>query len=85
MLVICLIIIYLVFVILNKFLVYDTENFEELTNKIDKIYYINLDRRPDRNQHFINQSSKLNMNNVIRFKGIDGLSYQFTEDDKKYV
>ena len=38
MLVICLIIIYLVFVILNKFLVYDTENFEELTNKIDKIY-----------------------------------------------
>ena len=82
MLFIGLIIIYLVFVILNKILAYDKKNFEEITNKIDKIYYINLDRRPDRNQHFLNQSSKFNMNNVIRFRGIDGLSYKFTEDEK---
>jgi GR25 family glycosyltransferase involved in LPS biosynthesis len=82
MLFIGLIIIYLVFVILNKILAYNKKNFEEITNKIDKIYYINLDRRPDRNSHFLNQSSKFNMNNVIRFRGIDGLSYKFTKDEK---
>ena len=80
--IIILIIIYLVFVILNKFFISNTENFEEITNEINKIYYINLDRRPDRNQHFLDQSSKFNFNNVIRFKGIDGLSYKFSKDEE---
>jgi len=78
-----LIIIYLIFIILNKIL-YNTENFEEITKKINKIYYINLDRRPDRNLHFIDQCNKLKFNrdNIIRFTGIDGLSYKFSEDEK---
>jgi GR25 family glycosyltransferase involved in LPS biosynthesis len=77
-----LIIIYLVFVIL---ILYDVENFEEITTNINKIYYINLDRRPDRNQHFLEQcyKFKFNMNNVIRFTGIDGLSYTFTIDEEQ--
>ena len=80
--ILCLIIIYLVFVIL---ILYDVENFEEITTNINKIYYINLDRRPDRNQHFLEQcyKFKFNMNNVIRFTGIDGLSYTFTIDEEQ--
>jgi GR25 family glycosyltransferase involved in LPS biosynthesis len=80
-----LVIIYLVFIILNKIFIYEMENFEEITNKINKIYYINLDRRPDRNKHFIDQclKFKFNMDNVIRFKGIDGLTYTFSEDEEK--
>lgn len=79
-----LIIIYLIFLLLNNLFSYNTENFEEITNKINKIYYINLDRRPDRNQHFLDQCIKFNfnMNNIIRFKGIDGLSYEFSENEK---
>lgn len=59
------------------------KKFEEITNNINKIYYINLDRRPERNQHFINQCIKLkfNMNNVIRFTGIDGLTYTFSDNE----
>jgi len=79
-----LIIIYLVFVILNNILLDDIETFEEITTKINKIYYINLDRRSDRNQHFLEQcyKFKFNINNIIRFKGIDGLTYTFTKDEE---
>lgn len=79
-----LIIIYLVFVLLNKFFLCDTEKFEEITKIINKIYYINLDKRPNRNQHFLNQcyKFKFNMNDVIRFKAIDGLSYIFTKEEE---
>ena len=58
----------------------ESENFESITDKIDKIYYINLDRRPDRNEHFIKQANKLNLN-VIRFKAIDGLEYEFSDEE----
>ena len=46
---------------------------------IDRIYYINLDRRPDRNIHFINECNthKLPMDKVFRMQAIDGLNYMF--------
>lgn len=79
------IIIYLVFVMLNRYFLCNVDNFYEITNKINKIYYINLDRRPDRNQHFIDQclKFKFDMNNVIRFKGIDGLTYKFSNKEEE--
>jgi GR25 family glycosyltransferase involved in LPS biosynthesis len=58
---------------------------EHLTNqnhKIDKIYYINLDRRPDRNLHFLKLYNELNLGNdkLKRFTGIDGLTYKFSPE-----
>lgn len=52
-------------------------------DKIDKIYYINLDRRQDRNLHFLNQCKKHNipMEKVIRYSAIDGLTYMFTKKE----
>jgi len=41
---------------------------------IKKIYYINLDKRPDRNKHTLNEIKKLNINNVERITAIDGKS-----------
>ena len=38
----------------------------------DKIYCINLDRRPDRWEHFLNQSKKFNVPNFERVSAIDG-------------
>ncbi len=60
-----------------------SKKFEEITNDINKIYYINLDRRPERNQHFIDQCNKFkfNMDNIIRFKAIDGLIYNFSDNE----
>jgi GR25 family glycosyltransferase involved in LPS biosynthesis len=54
-------------------------------NKIDRIYYINLDRRPDRNTHFLNQCRQhdLPFSKIQRFQAIDGLTYNFTEDKYK--
>lgn len=51
---------------------------------VDRIYYINLDRRPDRNEHFLNQCKKQNINSSIlkRFRAIDGTTYVFTENEK---
>jgi GR25 family glycosyltransferase involved in LPS biosynthesis len=51
---------------------------------IDRIYYINLDRRPDRNIHFINQckASDLPMDKVFRMRAIDGLTYMFSLDEE---
>lgn len=52
-------------------------------NKIDKIYYINLDRRPDRNEHFLKQCSihKIPYNKVQRFEALDGKTYEFTNKE----
>jgi len=54
-------------------------------NKINKIYYINLDRRPDRNKHFLDECEKANipMEKVQRYTALDGSKYQFSkaEDD----
>lgn len=50
-------------------------------NKIDKIYYINLDRNEDRN---INMSETLNKLNIdyIRYEGLDGKKYNNIKNDK---
>ena len=47
---------------------------------IERIYYINLERRPDRNIHFINEckNMELPMDKVFRAKAIDGLNYKFS-------
>lgn len=44
------------------------------TYKLDRIYYINLDRRKDRNQHFLKQCKKegIDLDWVQRVRGIDG-------------
>lgn len=50
--------------------------------KLDRIYYINLDRRPDRNQHFLRQCEKahVNMDLVKRFQAVDGTTLQITPE-----
>jgi len=49
-------------------------------DKIDRIYYINLERRKDRNEHFINQCLKHNLpfDKIERFIALDALTYQFS-------
>jgi GR25 family glycosyltransferase involved in LPS biosynthesis len=56
----------------------------QVLNKLDKIYYINLDRRPDRNEHFLKQCviHNLDFNIIKRFTGIDGLTFNFSEQEK---
>lgn len=53
-------------------------------DKIDKIYYINLDRRPDRNEHFLKQCSihSIPYNKIQRFRAIDGKKYNFSSQEK---
>ena len=49
--------------------------------KINKIYYINLDRRPDRNEHFLNQCAKHSLppTKIQRVQAVDGLTFEFTD------
>lgn len=51
---------------------------------MDKIYFINLDRRPDRYEHVLKQlhNNNIDYNKVERFKGIDGNEYEFTKEEK---
>ena len=51
--------------------------------KIDKIFFINLNRRPERKIHFENQciKHKIPAEQVLRMPAIDGLSYNFTENE----
>jgi len=50
---------------------------------IDKVYYINLDKRPDRNAHFLKECAKARIpsNLIQRFSGLDGDTYPFDKDD----
>jgi GR25 family glycosyltransferase involved in LPS biosynthesis len=54
-------------------------------NKISKIYYINLDRRPDRHEHFLKQCDEHNIeyNKIERYKALDGGTYLFSTEEKK--
>jgi GR25 family glycosyltransferase involved in LPS biosynthesis len=54
-------------------------------NKISKIYFINLDRRPDRYEHFLKECNKSNIdfNKIIRYKALDGNKYIFSDEEKK--
>jgi GR25 family glycosyltransferase involved in LPS biosynthesis len=56
---------------------------EELLSVIDKIYYINLDSRPDRNDHFLNQLKihDIPSDKVARIIAIDGKKYNFAEQE----
>ena len=50
-------------------------------NNIGRIFYINLDRRPERNYHFLQQSEKhaLPGNKVHRFAAIDATKHLFSQ------
>ena len=50
---------------------------------LDMIYYINLNKRKDRNEHVINQLKKASIpeNKVTRFTAIDGDTYEFTKEE----
>ena len=43
-------------------------------DRIDKLFYINLERRPDRNTHFLNECAKIHIPNdkIERYNAIDG-------------
>jgi GR25 family glycosyltransferase involved in LPS biosynthesis len=43
-------------------------------DKIDKLFYINLFRRPDRNEHFLLECAKANIppNKIERYEAVDG-------------
>ena len=45
-------------------------------DKIDKVYYINLNRRPDRNENFLKECKKARIPEykIKRFEAFDGLS-----------
>jgi GR25 family glycosyltransferase involved in LPS biosynthesis len=51
-------------------------------NKLDKIYYINLDHRADRREHFEVQCKieGIPLNKIQRFEAIDGLTHEFTTE-----
>jgi len=52
-------------------------------NGIDMIYFINLNRREDRRQHFLKQclQEQIPMNKVCRIEAIDGLEYNFNRNE----
>ena len=52
-------------------------------DKIDKLYYINLAERTDRNQHFLEQCSKqrVPLDKIKRFEAINGLTYNFSLEE----
>lgn len=61
------------------------ENFTQKQVKLDRIYYINLDRRKDRKEHFLGQCRKedIDMRLVQRFIAIDGKTFELKEEEKK--
>lgn len=50
---------------------------------IDKIYYINLDRSPNRRSHVLAQfrSEGVQQDKVVRFRAIDGKTHNFTAEE----
>lgn len=51
---------------------------------VDMIYYINLDRRPDRNSHMINQfiNEGIDSSKITRFSAVDGTLHEFTMEEE---
>jgi len=49
--------------------------------QIDRIYYINLTRRPDRKTHFLSQCAKHDIDQTLveRFDAFDGRTHQFSQ------
>lgn len=58
-----------------------SEPLQNRLNLIDKIFYINLSHRRDRNMHFINQMEKhhIPQEKFERFEAINGAEYLFSE------
>lgn len=54
-------------------------------DKIDNIFFINLLRRPDRHNHFVNEYVKHNLplEKMVVFEALDGATYAFDETEKK--
>lgn len=52
--------------------------------KIERFFYLNLDRRTDRKKHFIDECHRvmLPMDKVERYPALDGLVYNLTEKEK---
>ena len=53
-------------------------------NKIEKVFYINLDRRKDRNRHFITSclnDAKIPIDKIQRFEALDGKTYEPTPEE----
>ena len=84
--------------LLNTFINLDTVNATETENimmiivekhltleKFDKLFYINLEERTDRNQHFLEQCIKQNIpsDKICRFEAINGLTHSFTPDETR--
>ena len=82
--------------LLNMIIKSDTINAKETENitmtivekhlpfeKIDKLYYINLAERSDRNQHFLEQCGKQNIpsDKICRFEAVNGLTYNFSLEE----
>ena len=60
------------------------ENFHDIDIQVDAIYYINLNRAPERKEHFLKQCKKESIPNdkIKRFEAIDGKTYVFSEEQK---
>ena len=54
-------------------------------NDISKIYFINLDRRPDRYEHFLKQcdDNEIEFSKIVRFRALDGDTYKFNTKEKQ--
>ena len=54
-------------------------------NEISKIYFINLDKRPNRYEHFLKQchDNNIKFSKINRFKALDGDTYNFSLNEKK--
>lgn len=55
-----------------------------MTDKIDKIYLLNLEKRKDRLEHFIKECDreKIDTEKLNIFKALDAETYNFTEEEK---
>ncbi len=52
-------------------------------DKVGKIFLINLERRPERREHFFKHAERENIprDMIEIYKGIDGLSYNFSQEE----
>lgn len=53
-------------------------------DKISKIFYLNLDRREDRKEFFLENCKRINIpdDKIERFQGLDGLTYKLKQEEK---
>jgi GR25 family glycosyltransferase involved in LPS biosynthesis len=53
----------------------DTSDSSDFPDTVDRVYYINLERREDRNEHMLKefQISNIPLSKISRFEGMDGL------------